>query len=106
MRPCPGKIEWPELLGAKVDFAKATIERERPQVEVIMKQRHDSKREWPELLGAKVDVAKATIEREAPHVTVFIIRKDMIVTHDYICDRVRIFTTLDWSTVAYVPKKG
>ncbi|KAK1270833.1 hypothetical protein QJS04_geneDACA005954 [Acorus gramineus] len=27
-----GKLEWPELVGAKVDVATATIERENPNV--------------------------------------------------------------------------
>ncbi|CAB4292227.1 unnamed protein product [Prunus armeniaca] len=47
---------------------------------------------WPELLGAQGTDAEATIERENSLVDAQIVLEGTIVTADFRCDRVRVWT--------------
>ncbi|KAL6194843.1 hypothetical protein ACLB2K_035918 [Fragaria x ananassa] len=46
---------------------------------------------WPELLGAKAREARSKIESENDLVKVVIVKEGTFVTHDYRCDRVRVW---------------
>lgn len=74
------------------------------------------KTEWPELLGMKGKEAKAVIQKERPSIDrLFYIPRDVIVTDDYWCNRVRIWVDctgtcnlheVENSIVFMVPKIG
>ncbi|PRQ36376.1 putative proteinase inhibitor I13, potato inhibitor I [Rosa chinensis] len=60
---------------------------------------------WPELVGAKVTEAEAKIESENDLVKVVIVKEGSYVTHDFRCNRVRVWVDKH-GTVTRVPTSG
>uniref|UniRef100_A0A803LPB7 Uncharacterized protein n=1 Tax=Chenopodium quinoa TaxID=63459 RepID=A0A803LPB7_CHEQI len=82
---CEGDpLFWPKLLG---------------------KSGEEGKNAWPELLGKNAQVAKRIIETQNPFVRAIIKKQTAIVTHDYVCSRVWIWTD-NAGNVVVIPHVG
>lgn len=64
------------------------------------------KEAWPELVGSDATKAATTIEKENPSVETTVVPEGSMVTSDFRCDRVRVFTKPQPNTVAVTPRIG